>query len=74
MEFSLNVDEGHITDIQITGDFFGQADIKDVENRLIGTKYELNAVKQVFDSMDVSKYFGKVTENELVDLLMRQGA
>lgn len=74
VEFSLNVDEGHITNIQITGDFFGQADIKDVENRLIGTKYESNAVKQVFDSMDVSKYFGQVTENELVDLLTRQGA
>lgn len=72
--FSFNVDEGKLTSMQITGDFFGQADIKDAEQALIGTTYDRAAVQSVFDTIDIPRYFGKITKAELVSLLMQQGA
>ncbi|GEK29394.1 lipoate--protein ligase [Furfurilactobacillus siliginis] len=71
--FSFDVDEGKLTSMQISGDFFGQADIQDVEQALIGTTYEQTAVTNVFSKLDIPRYFGKITIAELVSLLMEQG-
>ncbi|MCL2518284.1 MAG: lipoate--protein ligase [Oscillospiraceae bacterium] len=40
VEINLNVDGGYITDIKIFGDFFSMNDISELEQSLIGTKFE----------------------------------
>jgi len=40
VEINLNVDGGYITDIKIYGDFFSMNDISELEQSLIGTKFE----------------------------------
>jgi lipoate-protein ligase A len=65
----LNVAEGKITDAKIYGDFFGLGEVKDVEDALVGTKYEKNALKEVVDTIDVKKYFGNIETNDLFELI-----
>jgi lipoate-protein ligase A len=69
IEVRLNVAEGKITDAKIYGDFFGLGEVKDVEDALVGTKYEKNALKEVVDTIDVKKYFGNIETNDLFELV-----
>jgi lipoate-protein ligase A len=69
IEVRLNVAEGKITDAKIYGDFFGLGEVKDVEDALVGTKYEKNALKEVVDTIDVKKYFGNSETNDLFELI-----
>ena len=69
IEVRLNVAEGKITDAKIYGDFFGLGEVKDVEDALVGTKYEKNALKEVVDAIDVKKYFGNIETNDLFELI-----
>jgi lipoate-protein ligase A len=69
IEVRLNVAEGKITDAKIYGDFFGLGEVKDVEDALVGTKYEKNALKEVVDTIDVKKYFGNIETNDLFELI-----
>lgn len=65
----LDVKNGLIKSCKIYGDFFGVGDVEEIENGLQGVKYEKSAIKQALASLDVPHYFGKVTKDELVDLL-----
>ncbi|WP_367296411.1 lipoate--protein ligase [Levilactobacillus yonginensis] len=72
VEFDLDVAGGKIQAIQIHGDFFGQLPIEEVTTKLTGVTYTPAAVAAVFETLDVSRYFGKISRNELVDLLTKQ--
>ncbi|MCD5001834.1 lipoate--protein ligase [Enterococcus saccharolyticus] len=69
IEIRLNVAEGKITAAKIYGDFFGLGEISDVEEALVGTKYEKTALKEVVDTIDVTKYFGNITNDDLFELI-----
>lgn len=69
IEVRLNVQEGKITAAKIYGDFFGLGDIKDVEDVLVGTKYEKTDLKAVIDTIDVKKYFGNIEPADLLELI-----
>jgi lipoate-protein ligase A len=71
IEVRLNVAEGKITDAKIYGDFFGLGEVKDVEDALVGTKYEKNALKEVVDTIDVKKYFGNIETNDSQLVLLK---
>ena len=67
IEVRLKVQSGKITDAKIYGDFFGLGEIKDVEDALIGTRYERDDLAKVVDTIDMKKYFGA---HEFLDLLI----
>lgn len=69
IEAQMNVEDGEIKEIKIFGDFFGLGEIKDVEEILIGTKYEKAAIEAAVDKIDVKKYFGNIEKEDLVGLL-----
>lgn len=70
IDFSFNVEEGRIKEAKIFGDFFGLGDISDVETALIGTRYTKQDVREVLEGLDLKKYFGNVTAEELVENLL----
>lgn len=72
VEFSFDVDEGRITQMMISGDFFGQAPISDVEKQLVGIRYDRQSVADVLNKLPLANYFGKISADELVDLLTKQ--
>lgn len=69
VEFKMNVDKGFIQDIRIFGDFFGLGDISDVEEKLNGVKYDVSSISKALDEIDIKKYFGNITKEELVHLI-----
>lgn len=69
IEVRLNVADGEIKEAKIFGDFFGLGEIKDVEDQLVGTKYEKAALEAVVDQIDLTHYFGNVTKDEFLSLI-----
>lgn len=65
----LNVEEGHIQQMKIFGDFFGLGEIKDVEEAFIGVKYAKQDILDKLNELDIKKYFGNVTAEELLEEL-----
>lgn len=70
IEVRLKVQSGKITAAKIYGDFFGLGEIKDVEDALIGTRYERDDLAKVVDTIDMKKYFGAIEAHEFLDLLI----
>lgn len=69
VDFRFNVEQGVIKEVKVYGDFFGLGDISDVEDALVGVRFEREAVKQVFENLDFNKYFGRVTSEEILALI-----
>ena len=69
IEVHLNVSNGLIHDVKIFGDFFGLGDIKDVEQLLVGQRYEKETLKKVVEQIDIKKYFGAIEPEDLLSLL-----
>lgn len=70
IEFSLNVEKNAIKDIKINGDFFGLGEISDVEKALVGVGYNREDLTTAFEAIDIRRYFGNVTVDILVNLLL----
>ena len=69
VDFRFNVEQGVIKEVKVYGDFFGLGDISDVEDALVGVRFEREAVTQVFENLDFNKYFGRVTSEEILALI-----
>ncbi|WP_315025918.1 lipoate--protein ligase [Abiotrophia defectiva] len=69
VDFRFNVEQGVIKEVKVYGDFFGLGDISDVEDALVGVRFEREAVNQVFENLDFNKYFGRVTAEEILTLI-----
>lgn len=70
VEYKVNVEDAKIKTIRIFGDFFGLGDIADVEQALVGVPFDKEAVEKVFNTLDIQKYFGNITAEELSTLLV----
>lgn len=60
-----NVDKSIIKEIKIYGDFFGVKDVSDIENALIGCKYDYQAVLEVLSKLKLEDYFVRMTVEEV---------
>ncbi|WP_413382564.1 lipoate--protein ligase [Alkalihalobacillus sp. 1P02AB] len=69
IDIRLNVKKGKIVDCKIYGDFFGVGEIKELEQILIGVNHETAALKEALHKVDITHYFGALTEEELLSLL-----
>ncbi|PTQ86235.1 lipoate-protein ligase [Trichococcus patagoniensis] len=69
IEVRLNVEDGHIQQLKVFGDFFGLGEIKDVEDAFIGVKYAKEDILAKLNELDIKKYFGNVTAEELLEEL-----
>ena len=67
IEVHLDVVHGIIEKAKIFGDFFASMPIEDLEVQLIGKKHQTTDLKNLFTSMDLTLFFGKVTAEEILD-------
>lgn len=56
-EFNFNVSDGIITEIKITGDFFGKNDVSDVEKALVGKRHRIEDIESVLSFFNIDNYF-----------------
>ena len=59
-----------IQGLKIYGDFFGIGDVSDVENLLIGTRYEYADVLEKLQSIDTTHYFSRMTVEEVAKAIV----
>ncbi|MFD2924320.1 lipoate--protein ligase [Halobacillus naozhouensis] len=68
-DIRLDVAKGYIRNAKIYGDFFGIGDIADIENKLVDTKYERQAISEAVANVDISHYLGKITKEDFLDMI-----
>lgn len=69
IDIHLNVEKGFIQSIRIFGDFFGIGEISDIETRLLNKKYDRETLKTALADIDLTHYFGAITQEEFLALL-----
>ena len=70
IDITLAVEQGRIVAFRIYGDFFGQGEIKEVEQQLIGVRVVKADLLDALSEMDIPYYFGKTSAEELVELIL----
>ncbi|HID4932672.1 TPA: lipoate--protein ligase [Staphylococcus aureus] len=70
VDITISVEQNRIADCRIHGDFFGQGDIKDVEQALQGTKMTREDLTHQLKQLDIVYYFGNVTVESLVEMIL----
>lgn len=70
IEFNLKIEKHRIVACKIYGDFFSRREIKEVEEALIGTKLTRTDLLTVLEKLDLSAYFGEVSSDTLVDVIL----
>lgn len=69
IEVHLDVERGgQIEKAKIFGDFFASKPIEEFEKLLIGKNHDINTLNKLFESIDLTEYFGKVTQEEIIEL------
>ncbi|MCL6632803.1 MAG: lipoate--protein ligase [Alicyclobacillus herbarius] len=69
IDVRLHVVAGRIEHCRIFGDFFGERDIAELEQRLIGVRYDADDLAQALADTNLFPYFGKLEKPELLRLL-----
>ena len=70
LEVTLKVKKGFIEKIKIYGDFFGTKDIFLLEEALIGTAHNEEAISAVLQSLDIHDYMVNISNENLLGLLI----
>ncbi|UQZ81438.1 Lipoate-protein ligase LplJ [Paenibacillus konkukensis] len=66
----LDVEEGLIRSAAVYGDFFGVGDVQEFAARLAGVRYDAKALSELLEVIDLPYYFGPVTKEEWLGLLL----
>lgn len=65
-----NVENSIIKGLTIYGDFFGVKPAKDVEDLLVGTRYEYKDVLEKLQTIDTTQYFSRMTTEEVAKAIV----
>ncbi|MCK1255967.1 lipoate--protein ligase [Streptococcus uberis] len=65
-----NVEKSTIKNIKIYGDFFGIKDVQDIEELLVGTRYENKDVLEKLKTIDTTQYFSGMTVEEVAKAIV----
>ena len=69
IDMRLEVNKGEIENCKIYGDFFGVGDVAELEQKMIGVRYDKESVALVLEEVNVQHYFGNVTKNDVLQLI-----
>ncbi|SFR63411.1 lipoate-protein ligase A [Streptococcus equinus] len=61
----VKVEKSMITGLKIYGDFFGIKDVSDIEEELIGLRYEYQDILDKLQTIDTTPYFTNITPQEI---------
>lgn len=69
IDLRLDVEKGRIEHVKIYGDFLGFSPVSEIEAKLIDVRYEPSDLKKALQDVDVSRYFGDLSNQDFLDLL-----
>lgn len=68
----FNVENGHIKNLKIYGDFFGIKNVEEIEKALIGKEYNAQTIQKILESFDLNRYFNGIPSDEIINLIAMQ--
>jgi len=68
IDLRLDVNKGLINKIKIYGDFFGTENLEELENLILGCKYDRQEIRKKLENVDFTRYFGNINREELLSL------
>ncbi len=69
IDLRVFVEKGYITEFKIYGDFFGKDPVSDIEQLMMGIRYERADIIEKLKDIDVKDYFGDVSKEEFIELI-----
>lgn len=70
LEFHLQIEEGHIKEAYLYGDFFSSRNVHEIISKLVNTKYDRISIVKELSNIDFEDYFGgSMTEVSLDDIV-----
>ncbi|MDR0880427.1 MAG: lipoate--protein ligase [Clostridioides sp.] len=69
LEVFIDIKKDRINSIRIYGDFFGDGNVSDIEEKLKGTLYNRIDIANTLSTIDSDEYFYKITREELIDAI-----
>lgn len=69
VDLRIFVEKGQIVDFKIFGDFFGKEPVENLEQLLIGTRYEKEDISGALQDIDITDYFGDLQKEEVIALI-----
>ncbi|TKC18196.1 lipoate--protein ligase [Robertmurraya kyonggiensis] len=69
IDVRLEVNKGIIENCKIFGDFFGVGDVAEIEQKLIGIRYEKAEIERAMEDIDIKHYFGNITKEDFTTLI-----
>lgn len=69
VEVRLQVDNGIIESSKIYGDFFGKGDVKELEDKVQGLKYDFEEINRSLEDVSIDNYLGRITKEEFLQCL-----
>lgn len=69
LETLMNVVEGKIASIRFVGDYLGLEDVSEVENQLMGVRFDRSDVDGILSQIELKKYFGLIDKSEILSLM-----
>lgn len=65
----LDVRDGRLASVRIFGDFMGRREVRELELRLQGVRYERDAIADAVQEFDTTEYFGAVGVDDVLSVL-----
>lgn len=69
IDMRIHIDKGHISDLTIYGDFFGEKAVSELEQILVGLAYNREDLSKALAKVNIQNYFGKLDKAEFLSLL-----
>jgi lipoate-protein ligase A len=69
IDLRIDVEKGHIKNLKIYGDFFGSEPVEMLEDHLIGSRYDREALEKLLHPVEIENYFGTLAKNEFLELV-----
>ena len=69
IQIKLDVKKGKIEHAKIFGDFFGEGNITELEQALIGCLHDYPHIKEALADYDFYYYFGDIDKDEIIKLM-----
>lgn len=70
VEYHVNIQKGKIQDVRITGDFFGELPMGELETKLTQCPYQRAAIESALDTIDFTRYIHGVEKQQFIDGLL----
>jgi|LGOV01.1.fsa_nt_gb lipoate-protein ligase A len=66
----IDVEKGMIQSLKLYGDFFGNGDLSEIENKFAAIRYEESHLQKIVEEIDVAKYIKGLTSKELIAVII----